>query len=93
MIPIAQYKKQHACGALEKPLLKVSTSPDARDRSLTYPLPPHSSLGITFTDTMKEVDRVSRRGRSRTPELLEISNANAKEVEPRQLSLRSYRGA
>lgn len=58
-----------------------------------YPLPLLSSLrGITFTDTTKEVNRVSRSGRSGMREPLEISNANAKEVESRQLSLRSYGG-
>lgn len=97
-----QYKKQHARGALGKPLLKVSTSHDAIDLSrIFYPPPPSLSPtlfllsrppGITFTDTTKEVNRVSRRGRSGTCELLEISNANAKEVEPRQPSLRSYGG-
>lgn len=58
---------------------------------LLSPPPSSSPRGITFTDT-KEVNRVSRRGRSGMRELLEISNANAKEVESRQLSLRSYGG-
>lgn len=57
---------------------------------LSLPSPP--PRGITFTDTTKEVNRVSRCGRSGMRELLEISNANAKEVESRQLSLRSYGG-
>lgn len=66
--------------------------PPTRDRSLTYPLPRRSSLSITFTDTTKEVNRVSWRGRSRTRELLEISNANAKEVEPPSAKFTIVRG-
>jgi len=89
-----RYKKQHARGALGKLLLKVYFP--QRDRSLMYPLPlllpPLPFFPAVLLLLILRKRSTGFHGIVGTREQLEISNANAKEVESRQLSLRSYGG-
>lgn len=80
-------------GVWGKPLLRVSTFVDAIDLTYSLSLPSRPVFsGIIFTDTVKEVNRGFHNVAVAERDSLEISNANAKEVQPRQLSLRSYGG-
>lgn len=95
--PDSNIRNNRHVGALGKPLLKVSTSPSAIDLScILYvfsrllPTTPFFPRGLLLLILRKRSTGFHGAIGGGTRGLLEISNANAKEVESRQLSLRSY---
>lgn len=72
--------------------MKVSACRDAIDLSRILYLRPRARPPALLLLILRKRSTGFHDAAGAGRELLEISNANAKEVEPRQLSLRSYRG-